>query len=34
VKLPPGAHQVRFYFAPLQGLRLTLRAAVHSFLTR
>ena len=34
VKLPPGAHQVRFYFAPLRGLRLTLRAAVHSFLTR
>ena len=34
VKLPPGARQVRFYFAPLRGLRLTLRAAVHSFLTR
>jgi len=34
VKLPAGARQVRFYFAPLRGLRLTLRAAVHSFLTR
>ena len=34
VKLPPGAHQVRFYFAPMRGLRMTLRTALRQFVTR
>ena len=34
VKLPPGARQVRFYFAPMRGLRLSLRSAIDSFLSR
>jgi hypothetical protein len=34
VKLPPGARQVRFYFAPTRGLRLSLRSAIDSFLSR